>query len=102
MSDYKWLAVNYDWEEDVLFLSPSIIQILNTLAENYQITKIGYTWNCLYLLQSVYAPEGDSKNPFKKVLVSWRTYSEPEKAELQQRTLMYLQQIDFLSQFSSY
>ena len=102
MSDYKWLAVNYDWEEDVLFLSPTIIQTLKGLAEKCQITKVGYTWNCLYLLQSIYAPESKNGNLFKNVFASWRTYSESEKAELQQRTLAYLQQSDFLSQFSQY
>ncbi len=100
-ADYKWFAVDYDEPEDVLLLTPELIPLIKKLPE-LQITKIAYTWNCLYLLQDIHVQKNNLR-----MLVKWKKYSsvsytEQEKADLQQRTMSYIQHPDFLSQFIQY
>ncbi len=92
--DYWWFTVNYTNESDALILSPEVIKILKELQKEFWITKFCYTWNCIYLLQDVHDHE------WNRVSTSSKLYSEQEKASLQQKTLNYIRQSDFLSLFT--
>ena len=92
--DYGWLTVNYKNHSDALILSPEIIKMLKNIEKDYWITKVCYTWNCIYLLQDVHDHE------WNRVSSSSKLYSEQEKAALQQRTLGYLREPEFLSLFT--
>ena len=92
--DYGWFSVNYANQTDALMLSPEIIKILKDLGKDYWITKVCYTWNCIYLLQDVHDHE------WNRVSSSSKLYSEQEKAALQQKTIDYIHKSDFLSLFS--
>lgn len=98
-SEYWWLLVNYQVPEDTLFLSPDVISTLRKLPE-LQITKFCYTWNCMYFFQDIHEPKMATE--FEKIVFTSRLYTESEKAELQQRTISFFEQPDFISQFSRY
>ena len=92
--DYWWFTVNYANQSDALVLSPEVIKTLKGLGKDYWITKFCCTWNCIYLLQDVHDRE------WNRVSSSSKMYSEQEKASLQQRTLDYIHQSEFLSLFT--
>jgi hypothetical protein len=92
--DYGWLSVNYTNHSDALMLSSEVIKILKNLWKEFWITKFCYTWNCIYLLQDLHDHE------WNRLTSSSKLYSEQEKANLQQRTFVYLRQSEFLSLFS--
>ena len=92
--DYGWFTVNYANQSDALILSPEVIKVLKNLSKDYWITKFCFTWNCIYLLQDVHDRD------WKRVSASSRLYSEQEKANLQQKTINYIHQPDFLSLFT--
>ena len=92
--DYWWFTVKYATQTDALMLSSDVIMVLKKLAKEYWITKFCYTWNCIYLLQDVHDHE------WNRVPSSSKLYSEQEKLALQQRTLNYLRQSEFLSLFT--
>lgn len=91
--DYWGFVVNYTNQTDALMLSWEVLSILKILEKEYWITKFAYTWNCIYLLQDVHDHE------WNRLSESSKLYSEQEKASLQQRTLEYIHQTEFLSQF---
>ena len=91
--DYWWLTVSYTNQSDALILSTDIIKQLKKLAKEYRISNFCYTWNCIYLLQDIHDYEW-------KRLSWWKLYSEQEKAKLEQKTISYLNQPEFLSLFS--
>ena len=93
--DYGGFAVSYTNHTDALMLSPEVIWVLKDLSEKCWITKFCYTGNCVYLLQDIHDHEGNRLDTASKL------YSEQEKASLQQRTLDYLHQENFLSKFMS-
>ncbi len=93
--------MDYDDSEDVLFLTPEVTPCIRALTD-LQVTKICYTGNCLYLLQDIHAPQHKFKSLVKRAIYSSRIYSEQEKADLQQKTMAYIQQSDFLLHFSQY
>ena len=90
---YGWFTANYNKENDTSIASPEMIEILDVLDKNYRITKFCYTGNCIYLLQDVHDHNGERLNSTSKL------YSEQEKASLQQKTMQYLNQPEFLSYF---
>ncbi len=92
--DYGWFTVNYTNQTDALMLSNDVINVLKKLSKEYRITKFCYTWNCVYLLQDVHDRE------WNRLSSSSKLYSEQEKASLQQRTMDYIHQSEFLSLFS--
>lgn len=92
--DYGWFTVNYANHSDALMLSNDIVNILKKLGKEFWIVKCCYTWNCLYLLQDVHDRD------WGRLSSSSKLYSEQEKASLQQRTLNYLRQSEFLSLFT--
>lgn len=92
--DYGWFTVNYTNQSDALILSPDVIKMQKTLSKNYWITKFCYTWNCIYMLQDVHDHE------WNRISSTSKLYSEQEKANLQQKTINYIHQSDFLSLFS--
>lgn len=92
--DYGWFTVNYANQTDALMLSSDVIKGLEKMGKEYWITKFCYTWNCVYLLQDVHDRE------WNRLSTSSKMYSEQEKASLQQRTMDYIHQSEFLSLFS--
>lgn len=92
--DYGWLTANYTNQTDALMLSPEVIKILKRLEKDFWIIKFCYTGNCIYLLQDIHDHE------WNRLSSSSKLYSEQEKASLQQKTLEYLHQSEFLSLFS--
>lgn len=90
---YWGFRVNYSDQTDALMLSWEIIWVLDKLRNEFWITKLSYTWNCVYLLQDIHDHE------WNRLKSSSKIYSEQEKAALQMRTLEYLRQSEFLSQF---
>ena len=92
--NYGWFTVNYANQTDALMLSPDVIKALSNLWKNYWITKFCYTWNCIYLLQDVHDRE------WNRLASSSKLYSEQEKASLQERTMSYIHESEFLSLFS--
>ena len=92
--DYGWFTVNYANQTDALMLSSDVINGLEKLGKELRITKFCYTGNCVYLLQDVHDRE------WNRVSASSKLYSKQEKASLQQRTLEYIRQPEFLSLFS--
>ena len=92
--DYGWFAVNYANHSDALMLSNDIVNILKKLGTDFWIVKCCYSWNCLYLLQDVHDRD------WGRLSSSSKLYTEQEKAALQQRTLDYLRQSEFLSLFT--
>ena len=93
--EYWGFVARYTNQTDALMLSPDVIESLKKLWENYRITKFCYTGNCIYLLQDIHDKE------WKRLDNSSKLYSEQEKAALQQKTLDYLHQNEFLSKFMS-
>ena len=92
--EYWWFIVNYANHSDALMLSSDVINVLEKLRKEYRIIKFCYTWNCVYLLQDVHDHE------WNRLSSSSKLYSEQEKASLQQRTLDYIRQSEFLSLFT--
>ena len=92
--NYWGFAVNYTNQTDALMLSWEVLWALKFLEKEYWITKFAYTWNCIYLLQDVHDHE------WNRLSESSKLYSEQEKANLQQRTMEYIHQAEFLSQFT--
>lgn len=93
--DYGWFMVSYTKQTDALMLSSDVIGVLKKLSEEYWVIKFCYTGNCIYLLQDIHDREWNRLDSSSKL------YSEQEKASLQQRTLDYIHQVEFLSQFTS-
>lgn len=91
--EYWWFKVIYKNQSDALMLSSDVIHILRKMKEEFWITKFCYTWNCIYLLQDLH-----DRN-WKRLTSTSKLYSEQEKANLQQKTMNYLHQSDFLSKF---
>ena len=92
--EYGWLSINYDKHSDALMLSSEIVNLLKKLKKNFWIAKFCCTWNCVYLFQDICDHE------WNKLSSSSKLYSEQEKANLQQRTMDYIRQLEFLSLFS--
>ena len=92
--EYWWFTVNYTNQTDALMLSSEVINTLKKISQEYWVTKFCYTWNCVYLLQDVHDRE------WNRLSSSSKMYSEQEKASLQQRTMDYIHQSEFLSLFS--
>lgn len=93
--EYWWHTVKYSKQSDALILSEDIINCLTTLNKDFWIIKFCYTGNCIYLLQDIHDRNG------KRIPSSAKIYSEQEKANLQQKTLDYLHNSEFLSYFIS-
>ena len=91
--DYLWFNINYSDQTDALMLSHDIVDILKKMKNEFWITNFCYTGNCIYLLQDIHDRE------WKKLSSSNKLYTEQEKANLQQRTLEFIHQSDFLSYF---
>ena len=91
--DYWGFVVNYTNQTDALMLSNDVIETLKELWEKYWITKFCYTGNCVYLLQDIHDHE------WNRLESTSQLYSEQEKAALQQRTLSFLHEEEFLSKF---
>lgn len=94
-TEYWWLTVNYAKQSDALMLSQDIIKDLQYLGENFRIIQFCYTGNCIYLLQDIH-----DRN-WKRLSSSSKLYSEQEKANLQEKTMDYLHNSEFLSNFIS-
>ncbi len=94
--EYWWFVVNYANHSDALMLSSDVIKVLEKIRKELWIIKFCYTWNCVYLLQDVHDREWNRLSSSSSKL-----YSEQEKAALQQRTLDYIRQTEFLSLFIS-
>lgn len=92
-SAFWGFRVNYLNQSDALMLSTDVVWVLKRLRDDFRITKLSYTWNCVYLLQDIHDHE------WNKLQSSSKLYSEQEKAMLQKRTLDYLHQSEFLSHF---
>lgn len=92
--EYGWFKASYKNPSDALIISPEVVKVLKKLKDEYWITKFCYTWNCIYLLQDVHDRDGNRLNSSSKL------YSAQEKAVLQQRTMDYIRQSEFLSQFA--
>jgi hypothetical protein len=92
--EYWWFTANYSKESDSCVLSNDIIKILKDLSNNYRISKFCYTGNCIYLLQDFHDHNWD------RLKSSSKLYTEQEKANLQQKTMEFLNNKDFLSYFS--
>ena len=90
---YWGFSVKYANQSDMLMVSPEIINLLKYMGKNFWITKFCYTWNCVYLLQDLHDHE------WKRLFVSSKLYLEQEKANLQQKTLNFIHQPEFLSCF---
>ena len=88
---------NYDVklmsQSDLSLITPEVLQILDKLKKEYWIIDFGYTWNCIYMLQDVHDHE------WNKLVSSAKMYSEQEKASLQQKTMDFIRQPEFLSHF---
>ena len=92
--EYWGFKVDYAKQSDALMLSGDVLKVLNVLAKEYRIVRFCYTWNCIYLLQDLH-----DRN-WERLVSDSKLYSEQEKANLQQKTLSYIRQLDFLSIFS--
>lgn len=92
--EYWGFKVNYTKQSDALMLSEDVMKVLNKLAKDYWVAKFCYTWNCVYLLQDLH-----DRN-WEKLTSTSKLYTEQEKANLQQNTMAYIHQTDFLSKFS--
>jgi len=88
---------NYDVklmsQSDLSLITSEVLQILDKLKKEYWIIDFGYTWNCIYMLQDVHDHE------WNKLVSSAKMYSEQEKASLQQKTMDFIRQPEFLSHF---
>ena len=91
--EYGWFMVNYVNQSDALMISSDVIELLKKMNEEYQITKFCYTWNCIYLLQDIH------ERIWLDGIFTRKIYSEQKKADLQQRTMSFIHQEEFLSQF---
>lgn len=94
-TEYWWLTVNYSNQSDALMLSQDIIKDLQYIGENFWIIQFCYTGNCIYLLQDIHDRNWERLSSTSKL------YSEQEKANLQQKTIDYLHNTEFLSHFIS-
>jgi len=92
-ADYWWITVNYSKQSDTSMLTQNIIKDLQYMSENFWITQFCYTGNCIYLLQDIH-----DRN-WKRLSSNSKLYSEQEKANLQQKTIEYLHNTEFLSHF---
>ena len=92
--EYWGFKVDYAKQSDALMLSEDVLKVLNVLGKEYRIVRFCYTWNCIYLLQDLHDRNWDS------LVSTSKLYSEQEKANLQQKTMSYIRQSDFLSRFS--
>ncbi len=93
--DYWGLKISYNNQSDALMLSSEMMDVLKKISKDFWIIKFCYTGNCVYLLQDIHDRNGD-----RLVSVS-KLYSEQEKANLQQRTLEFIHNSEFLSHFIS-
>ena len=92
--NYWWFTLNYSNHSDALMVSPEMIKILDKLRKNFWITNFCYTGNCIYLLQDLH------DHNWQRLTSSSKLYSEQEKASLQQKTLEYIRNTEFLSFFT--
>ena len=93
--DKETMEIDDSGAGDILFSNISeVISVLKKLWEEYWIVKFCYTGNCVYLLQDIHDRE------WNRLSSSSKMYSEQEKASLQQRTMDYIHQSEFLSLFS--
>ena len=93
--EYWGFKVNYAKQSDALMLSNDVLDTLHRLSDNYWIVKFCYTWNCVYLLQDLH-----DRN-WERLISASKLYTEQEKANLQQKTMGYIHESDFLSKFIS-
>lgn len=80
-------------QSEMAVITDDIIEILRKLADEYWVIKFAFSGNCIYMLQDVH------DHYWKKLPTSWKIYSEQEKAALQQRTMEFIRQSEFLSHF---
>lgn len=92
--DYGGLSVSYANHSDALMLSSDVIKLLKNMWKEFWIIKFCYTWNCVYLLQDIHDHE------WNRLTSSSKLYLEQEKATLQQKTMDYIRQSEFLSLFT--
>ena len=85
--------IRYSDQSEMNIINDDILGILKKISEEFRIIKFAFSWNCIYLLQDVHDHEG------KRLPTSWKIYSEQEKARLQQRTMDFIRQPEFLSHF---
>ena len=88
-----WYNIKMMSQSDLSMITPDILKILNKLKEEYWIIDFWYTGNCIYMLQDVHDHEWNRLVSFSKM------YSEQEKASLQQKTMNFIRQSEFLSHF---
>ena len=92
-ADFGGYKVSYANESEALMISTDVLKIFKKLSEDYWITKFCYTGNCIYLLQDIHDRDG------KRIKSSSKLYSEQEKAGLQQKTMNFINQEEFLFPF---
>lgn len=80
-------------ESEASIVTPDIQDVLKKLSDEYWIIKAWFTWNCVYLLQDIHDRQ------WKKLKSTGKIYTEQEKAMLQQKTLDFIRQPEFLSHF---
>ena len=80
-------------QSEMAVITNDIIEILKKLSDEYWVIKFAFSGNCIYMLQDVH------DHYWKKLPTSWKIYSEQEKAALQQRTMEFIRQPEFLSHF---
>lgn len=86
---YKGFSVKYTQESDLQILSDELLNFLPNFAQCY-IEKIAYTWNCFYFYQTLHKKSDN-------ILSKDQELTDKEKAELTQRTIIFLQTSPFLS-----
>jgi len=80
-------------QSEMSVVTDEILEVLKKISSEYRIIKFAFSGNCIYLLQDIH------DHYWKKLPTSGKIYSEQEKAALQQRTLSFIHQPDFLSHF---
>ena len=88
-----WFNVKYSNQSDADIISSDVIDVLKKLKDEYWVVKFAFTWNCLYLLQDLHDYQ------WNRLTSSGKMYTEQEKAKLQQKTMNFIHQPEFLSHF---
>lgn len=95
-TSYQGYTVQYAQHSDATMLTPEILQALEALKA-YQISKVAYTGNSFYLYQEITNKPKTTSAFFSTLFTTTHPLTEPEKADLTQRTLQYLQQPSLLA-----
>jgi len=93
----KWKSgkfkVKYSDQSELAVITDDVLEVLKKISDELWIIKFAFSWNCVFLLQDVH------DHHWKKLPTTWKIYSEQEKASLQQKTMDFIRQPDFLSHF---